>query len=135
MSDETYELLEEAVRKQIVKMTTLDTSTKEGMDVLKKSTELVNVLVEVDKNIDEFTDKEERRRIEEKKNDAMNEVELSKQKITWQKTALEISKVVVPTVISMIGYNVFQKRVLKFEETGRITSTAGRELHFPKFMK
>lgn len=135
MTEETYGMLERAVQAQLEKVETLDAGSKEGKEALVKSLHLVELLIATDKDNADYYDKQERRRIEEDRNKAMNETERDKQKLTWGRVGLEMAKVVVPIVVSFAGYNVFQKRVLKFEETGRISSTAGRELHLPKFMK
>lgn len=135
MTEETYGMLERAVQAQLEKVETLDAGSKEGKEALVKSLHLVELLIATDKDNADYYDKQERRRIEEDRNKAMNETERDKQKLTWGRVGLEMAKVVVPLVVSFAGYNVFQKRVMKFEETGRISSTAGRELHLPKFMK
>lgn len=135
MDQKTYDLLEGAVQDQLSRIDELDPGTKIGQDALKNVTALTELLITADKDGYDYHDKEERRRIEEKKNDATAEIEREKSKLTWGRIGFEIGKVVIPTLVSMAGYNVFQKRVLKFEETGRISSTAGRELHFPKFFK
>lgn len=135
MTDETYTMLEEAAQVQLKNVETLDAGSKEGKEALAKSIHLVELLITADKDNAEYYDKQERRRIEEERNKAQNETERDKQKLTWGRVGLEMAKVVVPLVVSFAGYNVFQKRVMKFEETGRITSTAGRELHLPKIMK
>lgn len=135
MTDVTYEMLEKAVQVQLEKVETLDAGSKEGKEALAKSIHLVELLIATDKDNADYYDKQERRRIEEDRNKAQNETERDKQKLTWGRVGLEMAKVVVPLVVSFAGYNVFQKRVMKFEETGRISSTAGRELHLPKFMK
>lgn len=135
MTDETYTMLEEAAQVQLKNVETLDAGSKEGKEVLAKSIHLVELLITADKDNAEYYDKQERRRIEEERNKAQNETERDKQKLTWGRVGLEMAKVVVPLVVSFAGYNVFQKRVMKFEETGRISSTAGRELHLPKFIK
>ena len=135
MTEETYNLLEKAAQVQLRQVTKIDPETKEGKDRLAKSIHLVELLINTDRDNAEYYDKQERRRIEEERNEAMNETERDKQKLTWGRVGLEMAKVVVPLVVSFAGYNVFQKRILKFEETGRLTSTASRELHLPKFMK
>ncbi len=136
MTDETRDLLEGAVQDHLKKLNAI---TEIGGDESKKITEnltkLTELLITSDKDNYDYYDKQERRRIEEERNEAANETERNKQKLTWSRVAFEMAKVVVPVGISMIGYNIFQKRVLKFEETGRISSTAGRELHLPKFTK
>lgn len=66
------------------------------------------------------------------------EIEEMKRKKSKTEIALDVAKIAVPAIMTIWGYreyDKFQKRVLKFEETGRIVSTAGRELHLPKFMK
>lgn len=63
------------------------------------------------------------------------EMERTKRKEAASRIAVEWAKVIIPTVVPIVAYNIFQKRVMKFEETGRICSTAGRELHLPKFHK
>ena len=135
MQKETYQLLETAVVNHL--------NTLEGMDVkdegreqyYKETVGLADKLIAVDKDDIEAWDKQERREIEKKRNDDANEIEKEKQKLGWKRIGFEMAKVVVPIVVSMIGYNTFQKRVMKYEETGRISSTAGRELHLPSFMK
>lgn len=135
MTEETYNMLEKAAQVQLEGVETLDAGSKEGKEALTKSIHLVELLITADKDNSDYYDKQERRRIEEERNKAQNETERDKQKLTWDRVGLEMAKVIVPLIVSLAGYNVFQKRVLKFEETGRISSTAGRELHLPKFMK
>lgn len=135
MLDETYDMLEKAVQVQLQNVVELEPNTKEGKDALAKSVALVELLVSVDKLSFESVDKEERRRIDEERNKAADETERQKQEITWSRVGLELAKAIAPILVSFVGYDVFQKRVLKFEETGRISSTAGRELHLPKILK
>lgn len=135
MTPETYELLEDAVQKQLIRIETLDTESKEGKESLAKSIQLVDLLVTVDKNNDDYHDKEERRKIEDTKNNAVNEIERDKQKVTWSRVAFEMTKVIVPLVIQVVAFGALQKRMFKFEETGRITSDGGRQMHLPKFWK
>lgn len=83
----------------------------------------------------EYFAKDEDRKIKKEYNDDMAELEdqrIQQQKLTWKRVAFEIGKVVVPIIGSAVVYFKAQRNILKFEETGRITSTAGRELHLPK---
>jgi hypothetical protein len=75
---------------------------------------------------------EQHEMIEESRNEAGIRLEQEKQKITWKRVAFELGKLVIPLGISIVHYNMAQKKVFDFEEHGRITSTAGRELHLPK---
>lgn len=77
----------------------------------------------------------ERREIERIKNEKLYELEKEKSKLGWSRVAFEMTKVLLPTVVSIAAYEHFQRRILEFEENGRINSTAGRELHLPKFWK
>lgn len=135
MTPVTYDMLESAVQIQLKRIEGLDTESKEGKDALTKAIHLVELLITADKDNDDFHDKEERRKIEMDRNKAMESIERGKQELTGGRVAFEIAKLVVPLVVSYLGYNVFQKRILLFEKTGRVVSTAGRELHLPKFMK
>lgn len=135
MNKETYELLESAVQAQLNAVSNLSLDTKDGKEALTKATALTELLITADKDNYDYFDKEDRRRIEDEKNKAAAEIEREKSKLTWGRVGLEMGKVIAPMLMSLVAYNVFQKRVLKFEETGRINSTAGRELHFPRIFK
>lgn len=74
----------------------------------------------------------EHNRVEQERNETNIQLEKEKQKLTWQRVAFEFGKVILSAGISAVVFFKAQEKVLKFEETGRITSTAGRELHLPK---
>jgi chemotaxis protein histidine kinase CheA len=76
---------------------------------------------------------EEHTKVEEKRNEAALNLEHEKQKLTWQKVAFEAGRILLPTILSAAVYFKAQRKVLEFEETGRINSTPGRELRLPKF--
>lgn len=135
MGPKTYDLLEDVVQDLLIEAKDIDSTTDEGKDVLNKTVQLTNLLITADKDSYDYHDKEERRRIEEERNKAADATERDKQKVTWQRVGLEMAKVVVPMGLSIVAYFAAQTRILKFEETGRLTSSAGRELHLPKFMK
>lgn len=77
----------------------------------------------------------ERREIERIKNENLYKLEQEKAKLSWQRTTFEMAKIIVPSIISIAAYDWFQRRIIDFEENGRLTTTASRELHLPKFMK
>ncbi len=137
MTEETHKLIEDATQLLLNGVGAFDLGTKQSgdADAASNAIKMAELLIAADKNIDDYYDKVERREIERLKAKEMAEIERNKQKITWGRAALELAKVIAPVIVSMIGYNEFQKRLLKFEETGRVTSTAGRDLHLPKFMK
>ena len=135
MQQETYDLLERVVKNHLEELDSMNLEDENREEYYKETAGLVERLITADKDSNEAWDKQERRRIEEKRNNEANALEQDKQKLGWKKIGFEMAKVVVPVVISMVGYDIFQKRVMKYEETGRISSTAGRELHLPSFMK
>ena len=96
MTEETYNLLEEAAQVQLRQVIKIDPETKEGKDHLAKTIHLVELLINTDRDNAECYDKQERRRIEEERNKAMNETERDKQKLTWDRVE-NATKYVVPT--------------------------------------
>lgn len=67
----------------------------------------------------------------------LEEADIEKKKIdpSWKRVAFEMAKAVVPLAISVVSYGVFQTKLMKYEEEGRIVSTAGRQLSLPRFWK
>ena len=76
----------------------------------------------------EAEDKAERRRIEEEKNQAAIELEEAKKVPFWQSCVEWSVKYILPGCISAIFFDKFQKRTLTFEETGSIRSKASKDL-------
>lgn len=128
MTVETYEALEERIRNLL-----LDTygSPEEVEKNVRQAEILLRALNEADKNSADYQDEEEKLKIEKEKIEKANQIEEEKLKVSWQRAALEIGKVTVPTLLSLFAYGKYQKRVMKYEETGKVCSTAGRELHLP----
>lgn len=133
MTRETYDMLEERIQQNLEMLDTLEGGVRKS--ITDETARLVELLIAADKEDAERYDKQERRRIDEDRNKATAEVEMSKQEITWKRVGLEMAKLIVPLSMSMAGYDFFQKRMIKFEETGRFTSAVSRELHLPNFFK
>lgn len=109
---------------------------KEEEERALKVIELLSKQIELhQRSASECYDKQERRRIDEEKNKMQAENEVAKMELTWKKMLFEMAKVLLPTGLSVVAYHVFQKRLLEFEETGRLTSSASRGLNLPKFWK
>lgn len=135
---------------------TFDVRSDDWKDSHSKLIKVAQEIKDVEKIKAEYEAKREERRIEEMHNrnmedlerrkliqhmdieDARNTTQImlenTKQKITWQKVLFEAGKILLPLTISIIHYNNAQKRILSFEEHGRIVSTPGRELHLPKIL-
>lgn len=133
MNEETRILMEEKLVKllNLVEKCDDDQRVKVINDIRLLSTALNDSL---STDIEAF-DRQEKRRIDEEKNASMAKIERAKAGFDIKKATFELVKVIIPTVISIAAYDIFQKRVLYFEENGRVSSTAGRELHLPKFFK
>lgn len=135
MTDENVARLEGSLEKRLKEIETLTPGSKERQAAVQDVRALVSALNETDSTMADWTDKQEKRRIDEEKNRSMAEIEKAKSDLTWKKILLELGKILIPSCISVWAYDKFQKRLLAFEETGRVNSTAGRELHLPKFFK
>lgn len=113
----------------------LSNGSQEQQRMVDDLTKLVDSLNKLNQTEYDKLDKDGRRKIDAMKNQALYELEQKKSELSWQRVTFEMAKIMVPTIISIGAYEHFQRRILEFEETGRITSTAGRELHLPRFFK
>lgn len=57
-------------------------------------------------------------------------LEKEKQKITWQRVGFEMSKIILPLLITVGVRTIERHEMYDFEEHGRLTSTAGRQFRF-----
>ena len=135
MEVELKEALVEEIQNHLELINTVPKGSKEQQALVQDLTRLVDSVNELNKTEYEYYDKQERREMDREKNQAMNELESKKSDLGWKRITFELAKVVIPALISIGAYDVFQKRVLKFEETGRLVTTASRELHLPKFLR
>lgn len=139
MKDETLDLLEKRITDNLETMSDYDVNwynlsddEAKGRRQLVSETEgLIDKLALLEKEGAEAWDKQERRRIEEEKAQMMANVETSKQEIKPKRAAFEIAKVLAPVIASGILYGIYQRRMIDFEENGRITTSVGRDLHLP----
>lgn len=134
MKEELVTMLEEELGHSIELAGQLGTSDgrKQEIENVIKLAESLNA---IDQTRNKNEDDQARQILEQHRIQTANEVELQKSKRKVGDYLLEAFKTVAPTVLSLLAYNVFQKRILFFEENGRIISTAGRELHLPNIFK
>ena len=132
---EIREQLETEVQRQLELIESVPKGSKEQAVITEDLTKLVGCIDRLNQTEYEFYDRQERREIDRKKNESMLELENKKSEIGFTRAAFELAKVIIPPVITLVAYDRFQKRIIKFEETGRLVSTAARELHLPKFLK
>lgn len=109
-----------------------DAGSKERRACHEEVMDLAKLQLDNRRLAEEYNDKAERRRIEENKNLEASEVEKGKQRIGLERWVFEFLKLGLTIGIGTWSYFKAQRTVLDFEEHGRITSTAGRELHLPK---
>ena len=134
MKQELITLLEENLEDSLDRASGLETTDARKQEI-DNAIKLAEALNAIDQTKNKSEDDQNRQTLEEYRIRSANEVEVQKCKRSVSDYVLEAFKVIAPTVISLVGYNLFQKRVLLFEENGRIVSTAGRELHLPNFFK
>lgn len=113
----------------------LSNGSQEQQRMVDDLSKLVDSLNKLNQTEYDKLDKDGRRKIDAMKNQALYELEQKKSELSWQRVIFEMAKIMVPTIISIGAYEHFQRRILEFEENGRINSTAGRELHLPRFFK
>lgn len=135
MMDETRNSLESLIAGDLETLGDLELGSDEHQKATTDLVKLIEKLNDVDRDNADYWDKQERRQIDKERNEMTAKLEQEKQKLDPARVSIEIAKIAVPVVVPLVAYNVYQKRVLKFEETGKLVSTAARELHLPRFLK
>lgn len=95
----------------------------------KRFIEAAEALRNVERDQNDFYDKQEKREIEKEKNREAADVEREKSNIGWKRMSLEILKIFGPVAVASIVSMAMQKRAGVLEETGRWTTEAGRQAH------
>lgn len=89
----------------------------------------LEALRNVERDQNDFYDKQEKRRMEEEKNKDTAELERMKSNIGWKRMTLDILKIFVPSMIAASTAIMMQNSAGRLEETGSWTSEAGRQAH------
>ena len=135
MDEELRNKLLEEVDRHLKIVGALENGSKEQQIAVGDLTKLVETINSLQETEWEFYDKQERRDLDKAKNEALAEIERKKQELSWKRVLFEYGKVFGPALLTIWAYNFLQNKVLKFEETGRITTRAGMELHLPNLPK
>lgn len=123
------QILKEAVDDVGTNFQCQSTGTEERDKEATNLQKVVDAYVKVCQMETEEEDRRERRRIEEDKNLSMYALEKEKSNDPFWKYCVEWTiKYILPGALSALAYNEFQKRTLKFEETGSFRSKASRDL-------
>lgn len=132
---ELKDALLEEVAYHLEEIDKLGNGSKEQQAMVQDLKLLVDALNVINQNELNALNESERREIERIKNENLYELEKQKAGLGWQRVTFEMAKILIPSIISIAAYDYFQRRIIDFEENGRLTTTASRELHLPKFMK
>lgn len=84
--------------------------------------EALKQIQEFDKLAAESHDRDEKLRIEEKKNDAAAEIELKKQELSWKRIAFELAKVGIPVLGGVISLFAGLSMAYDVEKEGRVNT-------------
>lgn len=143
--DEMIKLMDEQIAENLRSLSDLEIGSKERDSLVKETDMLIEKRKDVERDRMEYQDKSERRAIEEDRTQLEREkLEVERDKLDVQREintmskgrmVLEIAKIVVPTIVPMIGYGIFQARAFYFEKNDTLRTWTARELHLPKFMK
>lgn len=129
------ETIEEKILLGLNEYDTSDVGSKERKEILEETVKLASIRNEMIHEDADVVDKKKRREIEEMRENNAVTIETMKQNIGWRKISLEMAKAIVPLGLQILAYSGLQKRVLKFEETGILKSSASRQFNLPKFWR
>ena len=131
MEEELKERLREALEIKFQDLDRAKPGSEEEETIVKEIQTMVDALNKLNQTSNDAWDKQERRDIEREKNQSLNDLERDKAAFDWKRAGFEVVKIVTPGAIGGAFYLLAQKRLLKFEEVGRIMSSAGHDLHLP----
>lgn len=133
MENANKELLNELIANDLEDLKTLEIGSEEREAVVEEIRKFYSLTIDEYKAEVEAWDKDEQRRISEEKNAADERVKLEQTKADIKRSALECGKGVIIGVGSAILSNRLMTKLLKFEETGTVTSKAFRLIPMIKF--
>ena len=136
MKEEIVEKMEEIVEKNLNKMNNGTLSNEEESNSIRSETNtFIEYLIKINEDELEAKDKEERRKLEHERNEGNIILEMKRMDIPWKKIGFEIGKTCLTTLLPIGASILIYDKVLKFEETGRATSFASRQLRMPNIFK
>ena len=120
---ELKDALLEEIAYHLARIDDLDNGSKEQQAMVQDLKMLVDSLNAINQTELNALNESERREIERIKNENLYKLEQEKAKLSWQRTTFEMAKIIVPSIISIAAYDWFQRRIIDFEENGRLTTT------------
>lgn len=134
MTNETLDLFEARIHEDLTLLGTA-TDEKERERLIREVEKLSTKLTEAEELTYKFASDEAQRALDDVKSQRAYDAEVVKAKVDWKRTAIEVGKVAIPAAVSLLTLSLWNEKfeqVLKFEESGRFTSTGFRLLKFPK---
>lgn len=135
MTEKTMSMLENQIQKQLEELDNFKNDEAERSKAVSDLTKLLERMTEAEIANEKWYDNQERRQIERDRNEMMVEVETIKSKSDKKRVVLEIVKVGIPALVSLVTLHKWGTKfdsMLKFEETGHFTTTASRQVSLPK---
>ena len=136
MSNETLDMFEMRIQENLDKLET-ERDDEVRAKLIREVKDLSGSMTAAEELVYRYANDEEQRKLDDVKSQRALEAEVRKASLDWKKAAVEIGKVVIPAAVSLVSISLFNEKfeqVLKFEESGRFTSTAFRLLRWPKVM-
>lgn len=128
-------MLENQIQRQLEELDSFKDDEAERSKAVSDLTKLLERMTEAEIANEKWYDNQERRQIERDRNEMMVEVETIKSKSDKKRVVLEIVKVGIPALVSLVTLHKWGTKfdsMLKFEETGHFTTTASRQVSLPK---
>ena len=136
MYEKTRDLLNEVIDRDLAALDNLEVGSKERNEAIKGLAILMEKMTNDQAMEDNNKNEEEKLRIDKKYKEETLELEKSKSKIDRGRAALEIIKILAPAGISFATTIWLVRTVLKYEETGSIHSSIGRQaIRLPNLFK
>ena len=134
MTNETLDLFEARIHEDLTLLGT-ETDEKERERLVREVEKLSTKMTEAEEMVYKYASDEAQRALDDVKSQRAYDAEVVKAKVDWKRTAIEVGKVAIPAAVSLMTLSLWNEKfeqVLKFEESGRFTSTGFRLLKFPK---
>lgn len=135
MNDETKKMMEDELQLLIIKLENLKPGSEEHQKLSGDIKVLASTLTEASASEMDAFDKQEKRRIDEMKNNRLASIEDDKVKSSYVKLIVEAVLGVGLTIYEWRKHKEELNIVGKFEETGRWVSTAFRNIKKPRLKK
>lgn len=135
MKEETKTLMEDELQMMIVKLENLKPGSEEHQKLSQDIKTLASSLNEANNVEADAYDREEKRRIDEMKNQKLEEIEKQKLQVSMIKMMVEGAIAIGITIYEWHQHKDELDVIGKFEETGRWVSTAFHNIKKPKIRR